>query len=288
MASSQFCPYFAPAHTLPAPLPSTEVIEAQEQITTKHFPGQRVVRVGQHYVVKYGWLVRPVEGENMLYVSDKTQIRVPRVYAIYQEEDSCSRMCTYIVMEYVSGQTLSQCWSSLDPEQKTTIASQLRTRFEELRSLDPPGGFSSLGNRPLYDGLFLTDDENPTINGPFQSETEIAEALVLKLQHEDEKFPSERAAYYRHVLPQVLHGDGRPRFTHADLQTKNIMLQPDGGLVILDWQSAGWYPRYWEYAVAIFGCGWWADDFHSWVPRILDEYPNEYLWLANLRTFLWF
>ncbi|KAG7285707.1 hypothetical protein NEMBOFW57_008000 [Staphylotrichum longicolle] len=151
----------------------------------------------------------------MLYVSNKTQIRVPRVYAIYQEEDFCSRMCTYIVMELVSG-------------------------FDELRSLDPPGGFGSLRNRPLYDGLFLTDDERPTISGPFQFETEIAEALVLKLQHEDDKFPSERAAYYRHVLPQVLQGDGRPRFTRADLQTKNIMLQPDGGLVILDWQSAGW------------------------------------------------
>lgn len=281
-------PYFSPADSLPAPLPSAEEVEAQADLGPKHVPGQHVVRVGEHYVVKYGWLVRPIEGENMLYVSDKTSIPVPRVYAIYQKEDADRRTSTYIVMEHIDGQPLNERWGALDFEAKEAIASQLRSFLDQLRRLPSPDGFCSLDNRPLQDALFLTEEEQPEINGPFKTEAEIAEALVLKLEREDDNFPAERASYYRRVLPFVLRGDGKPRFTHADLQLKNIMLRPDGTLVILDWQMGGWYPRYWEYAAAIFGCGWWADDFHAWVPKFLDEYPNEYLWLANIRIFLWF
>lgn len=288
MPSLYGIPYFSPADSLPAPLPSAEEVEAQADLGPKHVPGQHVVRVGEHFVVKYGWLVRPIEGENMLYISDKTSIPVPRVYAIYQKEDAERRTCTYIVMEHIDGQTLNERWSTLDFEAKAAIASQLRGFLDQLRRLPSPDSFGSLDNRPLYDALFLTEEEQPEINGPFKTEAEIAEALVLKLEREDDNFPAERASYYRHILPSVLRGDGKPRFTHADLQTKNIMLRPDSTLVILDWQMAGWYPRYWEYAAAIFGCGWWADDFHAWAPKFLDEYPNEYLWLANIRTFLWF
>ncbi len=281
-------PYFSPAESLPAPLPSTEEIEAQAELRPKHFPCQYVVRAGEHFCVKYGWLVRPIEGHNMLYVRIKTGISVPRVYAIYQQEDAKGRQCTYIVMEYIDGQTLGECWSTLDLKVKEAIASQLHDFLGQLRRLPPPDGFGSLDNGPLYDGLFLTEEEQPKINGPFKTEDDIAEALVLKLEHEDDNFPAERASFYRHVLPRVLQGDGKSRFTHTDWQTKNIMLRPDGTVVILDWQTVGWYPRYWEYAATLFGCGLWADDFHAWVPKFLDEYPNEYLWLANIRTFLWF
>ncbi|KAK4234507.1 kinase-like domain-containing protein [Achaetomium macrosporum] len=268
-------PYYAPAHTLRANLPSTEEIEAAEEINTKLFEGQYV-------------LIRPLEGENMLYVSHETDVPIPRVYAIYQKRDSAGRTCTYIIMEHIEGQPLNNCWGSLDLATKESIASQLHASFDQLRSLGPPDYFGSLHRRPLYDGLFLTDDEKPRINGPFGSVADLAEALVLKLQHEDEQFPAERTAYYRRVLPRVLRGDGRIRFAHADIQTKNLMLTPNGRVVILDWQSAGWYPSYWEYAVALFCCGLWTDDFHAWMPKFLDEYPNEYLWLANIRTFLWY
>jgi hypothetical protein len=280
-------PYFAPVETLPAPLPSTEEIEAQADLGPNHVQGQRVVRVGE-FVVKHGWLVSPTEGGNMLYVSQNSSVPVPRVYAIYQQDDAEGRKCTYIVMEHVNGQALKECWHALKPDAKEAIASQLRGCLDQLRALPSPDSFSNLENGPLQDPVFLTDEEQPAINGPFKADAEIAEALVLKLEQEGDNFPAEKASYYRHVLPRVLQADGKAAFTHADLQTKNIMLRPDNTIVILDWHTAGWYPQYWEYAAAMFGCGWWADDFHAWIPKFLDEYPNEYLWLANIRTFLWY
>jgi hypothetical protein len=288
MPSLYNIPYFSSAESLPAPLPTAKEIEAGASLDPNHFPGQQVVRVGEHFVVKHGWVVNPIEGENILYVSERTSVPVPRVYAIYQQDDAEGRKCTYIVMEHVDGRALNECWDTLKLDAKEAVASQLRGCLDQLRALPSPNGFSNLDNGPLYDGLFLTEEEQPAINGPFKTETDITEALVLKLEQEGDSFPAEKASYYRHVLPRVLRADGKPTFTHAGLQTKNIMLRPDGTIVILDWHTAGWYPRYWEYAAAMFSCGRWAEDFHAWIPKFLDEYPNEYLWLANIRSFLWY
>jgi aminoglycoside phosphotransferase (APT) family kinase protein len=37
-------------------------------------------------------------------------------------------------------------------------------------------------------------------------------------------------------------------FTHHDLAPRNLLLDRRGQLWVLDWDYAGWYPRYFEYA----------------------------------------
>ena len=38
-------------------------------------------------------------------------------------------------------------------------------------------------------------------------------------------------------------------FTHADIAARNIMVDESHHITgILDWEAAGWYPDYWEYA----------------------------------------
>lgn len=51
--------------------------------------------------------------------------------------------------------------------------------------------------------------------------------------------------YYREVLADAIRHGGPVVFTHADLQRKNIMLRPDGTVVLIDWEYACWYPAYW-------------------------------------------
>ena len=58
-------------------------------------------------------------------------------------------------------------------------------------------------------------------------------------------------------------------------------------VTILDWEVAGWYPSYWEYARALFACGHWNDDWNFWVDRILDQYLNEWAWMDMLLKQLW-
>lgn len=41
-----------------------------------------------------------------------------------------------------------------------------------------------------------------------------------------------------------------PVFTHGDLSSLNILVRSDEVVGIIDWETAGWYPSYWEYTTA--------------------------------------
>jgi thiamine kinase-like enzyme len=75
-------------------------------------------------------------------------------------------------------------------------------------------------------------------------------------------------------------------FTHRDLQRKNVLIKKDGTVIMVDREAGGWFPSFWEYAMALFSCRW-NDDWHSWVVKIIDEYPNEYAWMDMLFRELW-
>ncbi|KAI6815630.1 hypothetical protein KC315_g7744 [Hortaea werneckii] len=83
MASRLALPYYAP--DLPSTLPTEAEIENASDLREYCFKGRRVVTIRDHYIVKYGSDVNLLEGDNMLFVRDSTNIRVPRVYAIHEE-----------------------------------------------------------------------------------------------------------------------------------------------------------------------------------------------------------
>ena len=54
---------------------------------------------------------------------------------------------------------------------------------------------------------------------------------------------------YEHTLPDMLPRSNRSVFTHGDIAPRNIMVDDENKITgILDWEYAGWYPDYWEYA----------------------------------------
>lgn len=63
-------------------------------------------------------------------------------------------------------------------------------------------------------------------------------------------------------------------FTHGDLSRLNILVQGDEVVGIVDWETAGCYPEYWEYTTA---CqvnpqnSFWISEIH----RFLDPMPEE-------------
>jgi thiamine kinase-like enzyme len=89
------------------------------------------------------------------------------------------------------------------------------------------------------------------------------------------------------VLSLPFSADHPPTFTHGDLQRKNIIVGKDGRITIIDWEFAGWYPSYWEYARAIFACGRFDDDCNEWIDLSLDVYRNEWDWMQMLILELW-
>ncbi|KAF7712790.1 Uncharacterized protein PECH_002803 [Penicillium ucsense] len=274
------------ADDLPCPLPSSAEIENAPDISLQ-YGGRRIVAVGQNFVVKFGLGVNLIEGENMLFVRKNTNVPVPRVYALYSDTNTGNN---YIVMERIIGQSLLSAWPQLTTLEKKRILSDLQRSFEELRDLSSPDYFGSFGNRPLLDEIFWTQKPDPLVNGPFASEMHLNEAMIQKYKYNGG--PPYRAEYLRKCLPLVFKGH-EAVFTHGDLQRKNIMVcekknqaGEEASLVIIDWEKSGWYPRYWEYCLAVCALRW-DDDWALWVDSILTPFVHESAWLQTLRLELW-
>ncbi|PVH74005.1 kinase-like protein [Cadophora sp. DSE1049] len=291
-------PFYASRDTLPESLPTEDEIESSLEVFIDQ-TARKVVGVGPHFVVKYGLAVDLIEGENMLHIQQNTSVPVPRIYALYSNPNN---MKQYIVMQKVAGETLACLWPTLDATQKIAIARSLHGAMDQLRTLPSPGGYCSLGNRPLQDSIFWTGDDKNTssINGPFETEDELNAAMVRKYIFNN--LPVQKADFYTRTFKKILHNH-RPIFTHGDLQRKNILVratlppvgQPsnaetaaqDYEITILDWEVAGWYPSYWEYSRAMLGCGRWNDDWHVFLAQILEEFLLEWAWVDMMFKELW-
>lgn len=87
--------------------------------------GVTVARVAEGTVVKYGHEVQIWEAENIRFVAQYTDIRLPTVLNAWVdrrdgEEDTC-----YIVMTYIEGSLLDEVWSGLSDPNRRDIQQQL-------------------------------------------------------------------------------------------------------------------------------------------------------------------
>jgi serine/threonine protein kinase len=272
-------PFYAPAEDLPAKLPTKEDVDSSKEFLSGQYAvGKRVVGIGSHFIVKYGPQVDLVEGQTMILIKHETSLSVPKVYALFQDTEGINN---YIIMERVKGDVLNVKWPSLSPAQKQAVASQLKASFEELRKLPSPGGYCRLGRMPLRDDIFAIGNAHPgSVVGPFDIEAEFTDALIK--QYADSDYLAAKPDYYRRSLPTIFK-DHPPTFTHGDIQKKNILIDPNSEhITIIDWEFAGWWPSYWEYTQAIYGCMLWEDDWNYYIDSSLDAYRNEYAWMQML------
>lgn len=280
-------PYFAVVSSLPAALPTEHEIESTKDIRREK-TGSKVVGVGPQFVVKYRVQVEPLEGETNLFLAQSTAIPVPQVYAIFQTPFK-SIKTTFIVMERIHGSTLASLWPAMDTTTKAALASQLRTVFADIRTLPSPGGYCSTGRQGLPEGIFWTNEASRPFAGPFDTE---ANFMVAK--YVEDGLSKHKAKYYARTFAAVLKDHG-PVFSHGDFQRKNVMMRDRGAegnetaseLVFIDWEFAGWYPSYWEYARTIFACGRWDNDWNDLVDKVLVPHRNEYAWIEMLLRELW-
>lgn len=283
-------PYRADPAILPAALPAVEEIHSARDVLCEAHR-KRVVSVGQDFVVKYGFGIFPLEGEIMLFLRQFTSVPVPVVYAIFQiPHPEHNHICaTYIVMERIQGETLESQWPKMSHAAKETVSLKLRSIFEEMRNLESPGGYCTLGSRGLPDDFFWKKELPNDLAGPFDTETGLNEAMVANCFLNGRRRYA--ANFYSRAFERILQGHP-PTFSHGDIQKKNIMIRSSGNvdgheeqpsesemeIVIIDWETGGWYPSYWEYVRALYGCARWDDDWNVWIETFLEPKLNEYAW----------
>ena len=135
-------------------------------------------------------------------------------------------------------------WKLRTKESRAHILNQLKDLIAEMRRIPPPRGMgvASVDRGTLYD-CRLPKPATGIRFGPFQNVSDFHLWL--------------RAGCETHSHPEVceliaMHEQGAwPLcFTHGDLSSLNILVRGEDIVGIIDWETAGWFPSYWEYTTA--------------------------------------
>lgn len=214
-----------------------------------------VLFVSDKICIKSGPLKHISEASTMQFIAQRTSIPVPKIYCAFTRKGR-----TYIVMERLNGEMLGRGWEARSTESKAKVLSQLKKLVDEMRSIPPQQqGVSNVNGGPVWDcrlpgtsfchGPFKTiQDFHKYLRGGFDGHPDNIEASKL-VGLQDRPWPP-------------------PVFTHGDLSSLNILVREDEIVGIIDWETAGWYPSYWEYTTA-----WQAN-------------PMNYFWRDEIDKFL--
>ncbi|KFY03638.1 hypothetical protein V490_00111 [Pseudogymnoascus sp. VKM F-3557] len=154
---------------------------------------------------------------------------------------------TFYIIERIDGSTLNEAWTKLSWFTTIKLGLQLRRFIHLMRLATSPtaGSLASGECRSFY----LED----RFGLPARSSPEVITYFIKfwsgfsSLQHARE------AADHGEALGSKIHPnrfipptDTTLILTHHDLAPRNILLDYSGQLWLLDWDYAGWYPRYFE------------------------------------------
>jgi aminoglycoside phosphotransferase len=162
------------------------------------------------------------EKEALELVKANTSIPVPRAYDYYKTEEF-----EHLVIEKMPGITLEEAWLTLEVHEREEIADQVVAFLDEMRKLHSPHIEAALLDRkPLRSGLVGAADFNHERFKQFPSNEHISAYIQARIDG-------------LHPEPNV--------FTHSDLDWSNILIVDKKVSAIIDWESSGYFPAYWEW-----------------------------------------
>lgn len=177
----------------------------------------------------------------MRLITKHTTVPVPKVYSAFKHKE-----LVYIVMERIDGVVLARGWLQRTLESRNRILEHLRGMILQIRQIPAPTGcgVSNVDGGPIYDGRLPGD----SFWGPFPTIHDF---------HRELRGGVDEPAYAGTAIPELgplidFHNQPWPYpvFTHGDLSSLNILARGDEVVGIVDWETVGWMPPYWEYASA--------------------------------------
>ncbi|KAJ5544173.1 kinase-like protein [Penicillium frequentans] len=182
--------------------------------------GKRVIKISDCQVVKWGPDVTKEEFENqrLAYeLVDSRKVRIPRVCDFFCDE----RGWGYFVMEFIDGKVIDP----LEDVNSIQRVASVLNYFSTLR-YNVPG---SLYGSPCR-GLLFPETEDLVFDSLDAMETWFNSRLFAH-------------------NPKLTLRDHKLVLCHLDIAPRNILWQEDGSLCLIDWASAGFYPRIFEFCV---------------------------------------
>ncbi|RPD81511.1 hypothetical protein L226DRAFT_541250 [Lentinus tigrinus ALCF2SS1-7] len=210
---------------------SDEELYERFQSSPHQFPSPSLLNpidvrlIASDAVMRLGPL-RDSEVFTMGYVRETSTVPVPAVLRYFE-----MGVFKALVMQYIPGKTLADSWAEL-----RHIRQLRRVRVPDtLTKTTFPGPIAS-EPQMCYGPMFSEYGA-----GPFASYDELTVWFMHKLDvnRRIRNFPPAPMTFDS-SLPLVL--------THLDLFPSNIILGDDGQVWLIDWEFAGFYPQWFEYA----------------------------------------
>ncbi|KAF2865907.1 kinase-like domain-containing protein [Massariosphaeria phaeospora] len=212
---------------IPTPEPSDTLLIQMCQsapLIAGSYYGNRIVRLSDTLVAKYGMGVWSEEARNQEYAyvhTDSSILYVPRVYRYFEDHSQGSRV-GYLIMEYVRGTRLDSV--EIDPYTMEAVARAIA----HLSTIPVP---ASQGPGSVVQGVargYLWPPEGVTFNAFEDMQAWFNSRLAV--------VGEKRLDLISH--PLVMR--------HMDLVRRNIILKSDSSVCFLDWAFAGFYPELFE------------------------------------------
>jgi serine/threonine protein kinase len=226
MDDSGSCRYLLDGRDL-ATVSNLEFVQASKKCPVICNKGTNVVRITKTAAMKIGFGVLEQEALAMKYVYEHSdgRIQLPRVYRSFVAEGK-----GYIVMEFVDGSCLDEVpWRNRPIQERQNIIHQVTEALLSLQNMR--------GNSPGPIGLGIPTGGLFTVYGAGTAFTTVANM----------------EQWFNRKLDIYGNGSVSGKFKdlvmcHMDISLRNLMLDKTGGLWILDWAWAGFFPPEFEKA----------------------------------------
>lgn len=208
--------------------------------------GATTVRLSKSLLLKGGEGAAVAEARNLAFAADVLHLAVPKVYHAFKaqlplELGPGTAEGSFFVMEYIPGPTIEEIWDTLDKKQQESVADQVAAMIEAMQKMPldlPPGPIGGSEGR-RFQGPWFTDDGA----GPF--------ATLQSLED-----------WYNHKVDICIKFKQLPKraprfkfrglvFSHQDIAPRNLILDKQGHVWLVDWAWAGVYPPGFEQAALI-------------------------------------
>jgi hypothetical protein len=166
----------------------------------------------------------------------KLSLRVPNIRRVVENKNS-----TYLIMDRIHGVVLEESWSQYGWAKTLRLALQLRRYVHAMRTCTSSTAGSMA--RGTCDSIWLDDFYKLP---PHASPKAITSFLRFWLQYVPPHLKGSEFNGCVKARPYVPPTPTKFVFTHQDLAPRNLIVDRDGNLWILDWDHSGWYPSYFE------------------------------------------
>ncbi|KAI1825458.1 kinase-like protein [Xylaria intraflava] len=213
-------------------------------------------------ILKKGDRVTRNEEAALRLVKEHTNIPVPAVFKSDYKTTARGHPWGYIWMERLRGTPLHKLWDGLEAPTKAHICRQLWGFVDQLRKIPRPAEFEHLYQCGA-DGSLCQDVMLKDLNSDAPMPILDDQAFRNRI---NERYLFYAGGTYGEHLPDFLPRADSSVFTHTDLAPPNILVDESYTIVgLLDWESAGWFPDYWEYAKLHSQVKF--EDFMGWMDR---------------------